>query len=64
MKRKHKMGNGQPKEEKGCENCANCIPIGEGDHICEAYHTPLVVIESYIPSNNYLRCGSRKWVKS
>lgn len=37
----------------------NFIPIGEGDHICE--DNLLMVMSEYEPTENYFRCGGRKW---
>lgn len=44
-----------------CETCGNCLPIGEGDHICSEYGdgTPKLVIEGYCPGPDYLGCGGK-----
>ena len=52
-KRKHK------KQCKGCEYCANLIPIGEGDHICTEFELPKMVLCEYAPTDDYLACGGR-----
>ncbi|NLD11688.1 MAG: hypothetical protein GX671_08070 [Clostridiales bacterium] len=41
-------------KNKRCEECANCLPIGEGDHICDK--TNKLVIEEYIPTDDYGFC--------
>ena len=41
----------------GCINCENCIPIGEGDHICTELDEPILVIEEYEPTDDYFACG-------
>lgn len=46
--------------EQMCETCINCLPIGEGDHICDAT-TPVMVIEDYAPTDDYYWCGGSKW---
>lgn len=42
---------------KCCLNCANCVAIGEGDHICISDEEPVLIIEEYVPNDNYLCCG-------
>lgn len=49
-----------------CENCGNLIAIGEGGHICYEVKsddgTPAVMpISDYTPTDDYLKCGGRKW---
>lgn len=44
---------------KGCEYCMNCIPIGEGDHICNECKEPKMVISDYVPTDEYMACGGR-----
>lgn len=44
------------KQNIGCEFCSNCIPIGEGDHICDGYDVPKMVISDYMPTDEYLVC--------
>lgn len=38
-----------------CQNCDNCIPIGEGDHICNMDPTRLV-LSDYLPTTDYAWC--------
>lgn len=40
--------------KKDCLSCEHCIPIGEGDHWCD--ETQEIVIEDYIPNENYRCC--------
>lgn len=51
--------NDKPSEQM-CETCANCLPIGEGDHICDV-SIPVMVIESYAPTDDYYCCGGKHW---
>ena len=44
-----------------CENCNNCIPIGESDHFCDDCLE--VVISGYYPTDEYLKCSGKKYVK-
>lgn len=46
---------------KGCETCSNCIPIGEGDHVCNECGEPVIVISDYAPADDYLKCGGMKY---
>ena len=39
---------------KDCLHCDCCIPIGEGDHWCD--ETDKIIIEDYIPNENYRCC--------
>jgi len=56
MGKRKKRVNKQPRM---CEYCENCIPIGEGDHICTECGEPKMVISDYIPTSEYLACGGR-----
>lgn len=47
------------KDCMGCEYCENCIPIGEGDHVCNECGEPVIVISDYAPADNYLKCGGK-----
>ena len=46
-------------DNRSCENCGNCIPLGEGDHLCDVNDT--MVIEEYQPTDNYIWCGGKQW---
>ncbi len=45
----------------GCEYCSYCVPIGEGDHICDAEDMPKLVMSDYEPTEDYLCCNGRKF---
>lgn len=45
-------------KNKRCEECNNCLPIGGGDHVCDK--TKKLVIEEYIPTDDYGRCQKLK----
>lgn len=42
-----------------CLTCTNCIPIGEGDHVCNECGEPAIVINDYAPAEDYLKCGGK-----
>lgn len=45
-----------------CETCQNCIPIGDGDHICnECGDMTKMVISDYAPTDEYLECGDKNY---
>lgn len=49
----------------GCINCENCIPIGEGDHVCfEASEDPILVLDEYEPTDDYFACGGSSYVEN
>ena len=45
-----------------CENCGNLIPIGEGDHICDA-EIGRMPLSDYIPTDDYLWCGGSQFMR-
>lgn len=55
------MSNKKKKRNGTCETCCHCIPIGEGDHICDETDIPELVIEDYTPGEKYLWCGGKKY---
>ena len=64
MGRKTKQRKSEP--FKCCETCANMLPIGEGDHICDNYlnhdgSPAALILENYIPTDAYFICGGRQW---
>ena len=44
-----------------CMNCANCVYIEEGDHICIAGEEPVLVLEEFEPTDMYFCCGGADW---
>ncbi len=44
-----------------CESCKNLIEVGDGDFICCECEEPIVVISKFVSTNDYLKCGSRKF---
>lgn len=52
-------------EQGYCENCANLIPIGEGDHICDGYDfgTPVMPISEYEWTDEYYKCRGEYYVE-
>lgn len=47
-----------------CEFCKNLIEVGDGDFICFECEEPVVVISKFVSTNDYLKCGSRKYRKA
>lgn len=47
---------------KSCDMCVNCLPIGEGDHICEE-EIGKFVLEDYAPTDDYFWCGGKYFVE-
>lgn len=45
---------------KQCETCMNLLPIGEGDHLCDA-NDLVLVMEDYSPTDDYYWCCGRNW---
>lgn len=45
---------------KMCETCMNFLPIGGGDHICDA-GAPVMVMEAYAPTDDYYWCCGKEW---
>lgn len=54
--RKHKR---KGENIKHCMNCEHCLPIGEGDHLCD--EKMKIVLEDYTPNENYLCCGGKNF---
>ena len=44
--------------KRSCELCDECIPIGEGDHLC-TLEEPKVIIENYQPTAEYYWCKGK-----
>lgn len=57
MRRKKKIDIPYP--EANCLTCSNCIPIGEGDYVCNECGEPVIVISDYAPTDDYLKCGGK-----
>lgn len=45
---------------KCCENCDNCVPIGEGDHVCIAGE-PVLILDDYEPTEDYYYCAGQAY---
>ena len=43
-----------------CENCANFVPIGEGDHVCIA-DEPILILDDYEPTEDYYYCNGESY---
>lgn len=49
---------------KSCDNCEHCIYAGEGDFACiEDPSDAVFVKEEWIATEDYFRCGGKKWEK-
>lgn len=44
-----------------CLTCSNCIYIGEGDSICDADDTPMLVLEDFTPTDDYWWCAGSEY---
>ena len=44
---------------KNCLECNNCIPIGEGDHICDKGSVPFIVLDDYCPTEFFGACNDK-----
>lgn len=56
---KKKVKKSKNPGNKGCESCANCLPVGGGDHLCDKCSA--IVIEEYAPSDDYMKCKGKDW---
>lgn len=43
-------------DNRCCENCVNCLPVGDGDYICNMDPSK-VVLEEYSFSADYFWCS-------
>jgi hypothetical protein len=50
-------------EKLECEYCDHCLPIGEGDHICDKNGVPVIVLSKYVPTEDYLYCKRKELPK-
>ncbi len=46
------------KEIRTCSDCDHCLPIGEGDFICDE-HPGSLVLEDYGPGEDFLICEGK-----
>lgn len=44
---------------KSCYECTHFTAIGEGDHLCIAKAEPKMVIEDYIPTDEFFWCKGK-----
>jgi len=44
-----------------CLTCENLLPIGEGDHLCDAADAPTLVLADYEPTEDFFWCGSSEY---
>lgn len=64
MKKRNKDAKpAQPKELRDCHNCENCLYQCEGDFTCDASTPSEIVISDFVPTDDFLWCAGRKWVK-
>ena len=51
--------------ERSCMTCMNCIPIGEGDHICDEAEDSddVLVLEDYTPAEAYMWCKGKRYTE-
>ena len=55
-------------KNKCCDNCENCMYVGEGDSICEVEiadgATVQPIKEEHTPTDHYFWCGGQHWIKN
>ena len=56
------MKNDQDQQDQQCDYCAHCIPLGDGDHICEA-EEPRFVMAEFFPTTDYMWCQGKKYAE-
>ena len=49
------------KRFKMCINCSVCVPVGEGDYLCEAADPSCLVLIEFKPTGEYLWCDGKEW---
>lgn len=60
MGKKNRRKNKKP--TGSCDNCQNAVACGEGMFLClESDDEPKCVIDEYMPSDDYLWCGGKKY---
>lgn len=60
-KRKHKKQGNKVKTCVTCFDCANCMYIGEGDHICDVDMT--LVVDEWDPTDEFYHCGGKEFIQ-
>lgn len=50
-------------DNRCCENCVNCLPVGDGDYICNM-DSSKVVLEEYSFSADYFWCSGSLWAET
>lgn len=53
------MSKRKKKKNCMCENCENAVYLGEGGFVCYENDLPIVVIEDFAPTEDYLACGGK-----
>ena len=43
-----------------CENCEECVYVGDGGHFCSEHHE--IVLEDWCPTDKYLCCGVKDFI--
>ena len=43
-----------------CEHCSECEYVGEGTFICMSNMPPVIVIEDFIPTEDFGKCEFRR----
>ena len=62
MTKKVKPKKVKPKKERFCDPavCYSCQYICEGDFICDRKPVPVMVVEDWVPTKEYLWCQKRR----
>ena len=55
------MSKNKKKKNKFCDPavCDHCMYIGEGDFICDMEEEPVLVVESWEPTDAYMMCEAK-----
>ena len=63
LKRFREKARNSRRTVNSCETCANLIPIGEGDHICDADPLRIPLCE-YKHTEDYFWCGGSQYISN
>ena len=63
MSKKHRKNRPTPAEKpvKCCFDCANCMYIGEGDHLCDVNME--LITDDWEPTEMFYHCGGKEFVE-
>ena len=47
-------------KNRDCKRCSECVYVGEGDFVCMLNMPPIIVIENFVPTNDFGDCEKPK----